>query len=112
MREVINKTRVYSELSQEEEESIKSRWSFLMGESRLRWKAATDSDIVNSNPLDEAEMAELHFALLELNVHEEGGNDDIDQLNDLDVDGMELEEVDQGDEMEGHGDDDRMNEVD
>ncbi|KAH9813944.1 hypothetical protein DFH28DRAFT_835455, partial [Melampsora americana] len=56
MGDVMSKTRRYSQLSAEEEGLIEMRWAALVRESKLVWKLATQSDIVDATPLDEVEL--------------------------------------------------------
>ncbi|EGG05308.1 uncharacterized protein MELLADRAFT_87961 [Melampsora larici-populina 98AG31] len=99
MKILINQTKVYSQLSEGDEELIKLRWEALLRESRLRWKAGTESEIVDSAPLDETEVDELNLGLLDLDV-----NDDADQLYELEDDDFDgdrnMGQVDDGDEGE------------
>ncbi|KAH9807211.1 hypothetical protein DFH28DRAFT_916365, partial [Melampsora americana] len=82
MSELIDRTRVYSQLSQEEDELIKMRWEALARESKLTWKSATEFDIVDSTPLDEAEAIEQNLRLLEIDNDD---NDD-ERLNGVNFD--------------------------
>ncbi|KAH9817980.1 hypothetical protein DFH28DRAFT_888992, partial [Melampsora americana] len=102
MNEVIDKTRMYSQLSDDKDELIKLQWAALARDSRLTWKSATEFDIVESTPLDEAEVIEQNFRLLEIDVD---GNDvdgnDVDWLNEVNLD-----------VIEGDGDSEEEEEVD
>ncbi|KAH9815178.1 hypothetical protein DFH28DRAFT_893176 [Melampsora americana] len=90
MGDLMKKTRVYSQLSEAEENLIEMRWSALARESKQVWKSATEFDIVDANPLDEDEVIEQNFCDLEINEHEDGDEDGFGQpeeVNFIDIEG-------------------------
>ncbi|KAH9809123.1 hypothetical protein DFH28DRAFT_934631 [Melampsora americana] len=58
---LMEKTKVYVQLPEEEESTLRMRWVALVAGSRLTWRLATEAEIIEATPLDEGEAAKLGF---------------------------------------------------
>ncbi|KAH9807709.1 hypothetical protein DFH28DRAFT_1202125, partial [Melampsora americana] len=59
MLDLLSKTKTYCQLTDQEEEDLKIRWSNLAVRSRQTWSSGAQAEIVDAGPLDEDEEAQL-----------------------------------------------------
>ncbi|KAH9807730.1 hypothetical protein DFH28DRAFT_912841, partial [Melampsora americana] len=81
MLDLLSKTKTYCQLTEQEEEGLRIRWSELVIKSRHTWSTGAQAEIVNAVPLDEDEEAELVLDL---------GDDDDDNRNPIEDDDESL----------------------
>lgn len=74
MPELMNRTKGYSGLEEEDEISVNMLWTALVTRSRATWQAQSQADIVEAAALDEHEIVEQALGDLEVN-----NDDDLDQ---------------------------------
>ncbi|KAH9817294.1 hypothetical protein DFH28DRAFT_890059 [Melampsora americana] len=60
MRDLLSKTKRYSQLTEEQENGFCTRWSDLVVRSRLSWTLAAQAEIIEAVPLDEGEAEEQY----------------------------------------------------
>ncbi|KAH9808173.1 hypothetical protein DFH28DRAFT_936433 [Melampsora americana] len=95
MLELFSSTRMYCQLTEQQEFELRTRWSNLAVMSRVTWSEGAQADIVEAVPLDEDEEAEML-----LNLEDDDGDDE----NGVGVgEENEEDEILDEDDLEGHG---------
>lgn len=105
MPDLINRTKEYSSLDEQDEQSVSTLWAALVSRSRIVWETRTHAAIVEAAALDEGEVAEQALVEFEVNEPDEVeagsdfGEDDLEELDgDREADGFEV----LGMEVDGH----------